>query len=85
MDILLFLNSTRCEWKFEKIEDSITISKPNQYSIWNVRYNLPLYAASELFNREYCKRNIFLWYKPKVDSNKFKWIVDCKGGDYQWI
>jgi hypothetical protein len=83
MDIRLFLNSSRCEWKIKEIKNKL--SNQSVYTIWNLEYNRPLYAASFLFNREINKRNIFLWYKSKTDSEKFKWFIDCRRGNYQWI
>ena len=65
---------SKCQWKLEKINSNLN---DNTYSIWNLMYQEPLYAASFLFKETSNKRSIFLWYKPSINSNKLKWTVDC--------
>ena len=73
-----------CKWKINRIDSKK--STITTYSIMNVHFNQPMYAASYFFQRKIDQRDVFLWHNKKnVNSKKFKWIIDCKSGDYLWI
>ena len=63
-------NDNNCVWELEKKYD-------NNYEIWNVKYNSPMYAASFLFKKiQSEKRNVYLW-SNLPDSNQFLWNLQC--------
>jgi hypothetical protein len=70
--------SSECQWKMVKISES---GEPNVYTIWNVLFKEPLYAASYFLKFQSSKRSIFLWYKSP-DTDQFNWQIDCKTGEY---
>jgi hypothetical protein len=47
------------------------------YTIWNINYREPLYAASYLLKAAKSKRrNIYTWH-TKPDSKQFYWHIEC--------
>ena len=50
--------------------------EPAKFTIWNVAYNEPLYAASRLFATNF-RRSVFTFHK-KPDDDKFNWFLVCK-------
>ncbi len=63
-----------CKWKIQKLNSN---TSNRTYTITNVFYNEPLYAASFFFQTKAGKREIFLWHKKDFNSKKFKWIIEC--------
>jgi hypothetical protein len=64
-----------CFWTLEKISKA-------EYYIRNMNDEV-MYAASFLFNTGWYKRSVFLWsLKNILNSNKFKWKIDCSKGEF---
>jgi hypothetical protein len=62
-----------CKWKIER---SASESEKRSYIIWNIHYNIPLYASKSLKNAAKNRRNVYLLDKnPNYDY--FKWSLDC--------
>ncbi len=74
----------KCVWKLRKQvnfnQNNHKNSSLSSYSIWNFKFNQPIYAASFLYKKNLQKRNIFLWPKPiksmKNLTDEFFWIID---------
>ena len=72
-----------CKWKISKLKSK---TSNNTYLVTNVFFNEILYAASYFFPYWIYEKRIYLsnnmnYLKP----GKYKWIIDCKKGDYLWI
>ena len=63
-----------CKWNIRKVNTKLSNST---YSIVNVFYDEPLYAASFVFKRGLYNRQAFLWHKKNFDSNEYKWNINC--------
>ena len=62
----------KCMWQLRKLKNN-----KHNYTIWNVNYKEPLYAASFMLKTARTdRRNLFLWYK-KPDSTQFNWNLEC--------
>jgi hypothetical protein len=67
----LFTNQ-KCLWKLKLLQQL-----NNSYTIWNLNYKEPLYAASFMLKTAKTdRRNLFLWHK-KPDSRQFNWNLEC--------
>ena len=77
-DILLYhlnkeslITNKKCMWKLHPVDSNQT------YTIWNMNYKEPLYAASFLFKTSKTnQRSVYLWHNSP-DSLQFNWNVDC--------
>ena len=66
------ITNHKCMWNLVPVDDSKSF-----YTIWNVYYDEPLYAASYLYKTTKSNsRTVFLWYSAP-DSNQFNWEVNC--------
>lgn len=66
-------NMDECKWRLNEVKN-----KEMNYELWNVKYNEPLYAASNFLQSSMSshKRNVFTWYKSP-DSKQFYWTIFC--------
>ncbi len=69
-----------CQWSFN-LEASNPSSGP-VYTIFNKRYNKPLYSATFLYSSSR-KRGIFLWHKSVAPEDEFKWSLECKNIEHE--
>ncbi len=65
-----------CHWRFEQIGNK------SLYVIWNDWHNEPLYSPSFIYKHDSSKRNVFLWKNKPSSSGQFRWLVDCRKGDF---
>ena len=69
------ITNKKCMWTFSPIGSD---ASKNIYTIWNVYYREPLYAANILYkSTKTNSRAIFLWHK-RPDSKQFNWHVKCE-------
>jgi hypothetical protein len=61
-----------CEWYLRKSSKGIS------YTIWNFVYGEMLYGASFFFKKSMKDRRVFMWHKPVVKSDKYKWTIACQ-------
>ena len=76
-------DETKCKWKIDLIDQIDNKNDTRQYyTIWNVYYREPFYAASSLFKQAQSSsiRNVFTWYS-NPNSDQFVWNVECAHED----
>jgi hypothetical protein len=67
------ITNKKCMWtlKHDPGESS------NVYTIWNVYYKEPLYAATNMLKSvKSNSRNVYLWHE-RPDSKQFSWFINC--------
>jgi hypothetical protein len=77
---------TKCKWRIDLIDNNNQSINKNDtqsfYSIWNVYYREPFYAASSLFKQVQSNsiRNVYTWHSSP-NSHQFIWNVECAHED----
>ena len=72
-----------CKWRISKL---MSKTSNNTYMIKNVFFDEVLYAASYSFPYWINEKEIFSSNSMNnFKTGKYKWIIDCKKGDYLWI
>ena len=81
-----YYNDTSCQWKFKRSTNAAIsvkreISSNSIFTIWNLFYNEPLYAASLFYKHHELKRSVYLWHR-QPDSKQFYWQIVCTNGEF---
>ncbi len=76
--------SDNCKWMIKRVNSTTSY---NMYLIINVLFNQHLYASfdSYLFKKKTHQAEIYLNSRKNINSENFKWVIDCQTGDYLWI
>jgi hypothetical protein len=80
-------HNPKCQWRLLENKRELKIDKPT-YEIWNQAFNQSLLADWHVFGIRLVSRNVYLSTRQQHDqaksSDRFKWIVDCRNGEFMW-